>query len=341
MLEFLWPWVFALAPLPFLLRKILPAKQDSSAALKVPFYQQLAQSQESKHTPLWQILLLSIIWLCLLVACARPIWIGDPVELPASGRDLLLAVDISGSMKTADMNIDGEQVPRLWAVKSVVGDFVERRKHDRLGLVLFGTQAYLQAPLTFDRATVKQLLDEAQLGFAGEKTAIGDAIGLAIKRLRERPADSRVLILLTDGANTAGEVAPLQAAELAKQTHVKIYTIGVGADQMTTPGIFGSSFGSRTINPSLDLDEESLQKIAQLTGGRYFRARNPEDLQKIYALLDELEPIEQAEETFRPRKSFTHWPLGIALALIALFLLGNIIVNLFARSNASSTEEVR
>ena len=193
--------------------------------------------------------------------------------------------------------------------------------------------------MTFDRSTVKQLLDEAQLGFAGEKTAIGDAIGLAIKRLRERPADSRVLILLTDGANTAGEVAPLQAAELAKQTHVKIYTIGVGADQMTTPGIFGSSFGSRTINPSLDLDEESLQKIAQLTGGRYFRARNPEELQNIYELLDELEPIEQAEETFRPRKSFTHWPLGIALLLLSLLLLSNIVMNLISKHSSSHSSE--
>lgn len=326
MLEFIWPWMFTLLPLPYIVRKILPPKQDSSAALKVPFYQQLAQAEQRADHSSLTVIALSFIWLCLLICAARPIWIGDPVELPASGRDLLLAVDISGSMKTADMKIDGEQVPRLLAVKSVVGQFVERRKNDRLGLVLFGSQAYLQAPLTFDRATVKQLLDEAQLGFAGEKTAIGDAIGLSIKRLRDRPSDSRVLILLTDGANTAGKVAPLQAAELAKQTQVKIYTIGVGADQMTIPGVFGSSFGSRQVNPSADLDEESLKTIAQLTGGQYFRARNPQDLEKIYHLLDQLEPIEQAEETFRPRKSYSHWPLGVALALIALLLCTKIFL---------------
>lgn len=324
MLEFIWPWIFILAPLPFVIRKILPAKESSTAALKVPFYHQLAQNEQLTPNSRMPLSILILIWLCLIISAARPVWIGDPVELPASGRDLLLAVDISGSMKTADMKIDSEQVPRLWAVKSVVGEFVERRKNDRLGLVLFGSQAYLQAPLTFDRATVKQLLDEAQLGFAGEKTAIGDAIGLSIKRLRERPSDARVLILLTDGANTAGKVAPLQAAELAKQTKVKIYTVGVGADQMTIPGVFGSSFGSRQVNPSADLDEESLKKIAQLTGGQYFRARNPQDLEKIYHLLDQLEPIEQAEETFRPRKSYGHWPLGIALALIVFLLCAKI-----------------
>ena len=338
MLEFIWPWLLLLLPLPLLFRKLLASKQDSSAALKVPFYQQLAQQQAHQTQAKWQLPLLWLIWLCLLLACARPVWIGEPVEMPSSGRDLLMAVDISGSMKTPDMEVDGEQVPRLWAVKAVVGEFVERRKHDRLGLVLFGSRAYLQAPLTFDRATVKQLLDEAQLGFAGEKTAIGDAIGLAIKRLRERPADSRVLILLTDGANTAGEVAPLKAAELAKQTQVKIYTIGIGADQMTIPGVFGSSFGSRTVNPSADLDEDSLQKIAQMTGGQYSRARNPQELQKIYHLLDQLEPIEQAEETFRPQKSYTHWPLGIALLLISLLLILKNAFQLTATMRSSETE---
>ncbi|WP_299975172.1 VWA domain-containing protein [uncultured Pseudoteredinibacter sp.] len=338
MLEFLWPILLLLLPLPLLFRKILSSKQDSSAALKVPFYQQLAQPQAHQAQAKWHLLLLWLIWLCLLLACARPVWIGEPIEMPSSGRDLLMAVDISGSMKTPDMEVEGEQVPRLWAVKAVVGEFVERRKHDRLGLVLFGSRAYLQAPLTFDRATVKQLLDEAQLGFAGEKTAIGDAIGLAIKRLRERPADSRVLILLTDGANTAGEVAPLKAAELAKQTQVKIYTIGIGADQMTIPGVFGSSFGSRTVNPSADLDEDSLQKIAQMTGGQYFRARNPQELQKIYHLLDQLEPIEQAEETYRPQKSFTHWPLGIALLLISLLLILKNAFQLSAKMRRSEME---
>jgi len=207
----------------------------------------------------------------------------------------------------------------LSVVKQVVGDFVVRRESDRLGLVLFGSQAYLQAPLTFDRSTVNTLLQEAQLGFAGEKTAIGDAIGLAVKRLRLRPESSRVLILLTDGANTSGEVSPLKAAELAKQEHIKIYTVGVGASEMTVPGLFGSNFGARRINPSVDLDETTLKTIAESTGGRYFRARNPEELNNIYAILDTLEPVEQNDEVFRPVRSLFYWPL--ALAFISSLLL--------------------
>lgn len=330
MFEFVWPGVFLLLPLPLLVWWLSPKAKNQSAALVVPFYQQIQRQAPLQHRyRLTKLLLLCCCWLALLISAARPMWIGEPIQLPASGRDLLLAVDISGSMKTADMVVEGEQIPRLWVVKSVVGEFVERRKNDRLGLVLFGSQAYLQAPLTFDRNTVKLLLDEAQLGFAGEKTAIGDAIGLAIKRLRKRPEQSRVLILLTDGANTAGKVSPQQAAELAAQTDVKIYTIGVGADQMRTPGVFGTSLGSRTINPSADLDENTLKLIADKTGGQYFRARNPEDLAKIYQLLDTLEPIEQDQETFRPRKALFYWPLGICLAItcaaMLMQLLGGII----------------
>jgi Ca-activated chloride channel family protein len=249
--------------------------------------------------------------------------------MPASGRDLLLAVDISGSMETPDMNWNGEAVNRLTTVKLVVGDFVKRRESDRLGLVLFGTNAYLQAPLTFDRNTVNRLLQEAQLGFAGEKTAIGDAIGLATKRLRQRPEGSRVLILLTDGANTAGKVAPLKAAQLATQSGIKIYTIGIGADQMTKPGLFGTNFGARTINPSRDLDEATLQTIANESGGQYFRARSPEDLELIYQQLDSLEPIEQKAETFRPTKSLFYWPLGLALTLSMMLLLITLLPNQF------------
>ncbi|BFM11446.1 VWA domain-containing protein [Simiduia litorea] len=271
--------------------------------------------------------LLTIVWLGTITAAANPRWQGDPIELPSNGRDLLLAVDISGSMETPDMFYQGQSINRLQAVKAVVSEFVERRVGDRLGLILFGTNAYLQAPLTFDRATVGQLLTEAQLGFAGEKTAIGDAIGLAIKRLRNRPESSRVLILLTDGANTAGNVSPQQAATLAAAANVKIYTIGLGSEEMNIPGLLGSSFGARTVNPSLDLDEKSLEKIASATGGRYFRARNPEELQNIYALLDELEPSEQDSDVFRPQKSLFYLPLALAfLASVIAFLTAHASV---------------
>jgi len=329
LLEFDFPWLLTLLPLPLLLRWLLPMKEQQDAALKVPFYQDLASTRTSATSTLasskLNIALLSLIWLAALLASAAPKWIGEPISLPSSGRDLLIAVDISGSMDTEDMVLNNTQVNRLSVVKQVVGDFVIRRESDRLGLVLFGSQAYLQAPLTFDRNTVNTLLQEAQLGFAGEKTAIGDAIGLAVKRLRLRPESSRVLILLTDGANTSGEVSPLKAAELAKQEHIKIYTVGVGASEMTVPGLFGSNFGARRINPSVDLDEGTLKTIAESTGGRYFRARNPEELNNIYTILDTLEPVEQNDEVFRPVRSLFFWPLALAfissLLLVCLHLL--------------------
>ncbi|BFM06959.1 vWA domain-containing protein [Halioxenophilus aromaticivorans] len=321
MLQFDWPWVFVLLPLPLLVWRFCPRAEQSPSALMVPFYQGLQpiseRGQDSLAGKLINLVLLLIIWIALVVAAARPQWLGEPIDLPTSGRDLLMAVDISGSMDTRDMIVGGDNLDRLTVVKYVVGEFVKRRHQDRLGLILFGTNAYLQAPLTFDRETVNTLLQEAQLGFAGEKTAIGEAIGLAIKRLQDRPESSRVVILLTDGANTAGTVAPLQAAELAKLAGVKIYTIGVGADEITMRSLFDPR--GRTLNPSRDLDEETLQKIADLTGGSYFRARNPQELVEIYAELDKLEPTEQDAQTFRPVKALFYWPMGIALLLSALW----------------------
>jgi len=234
-----------------------------------------------------------------------------------SGRDLLLAVDISGSMETEDMQLGRQVTDRLTAVKAVAGNFIDHREGDRLGLILFGDQAYLQTPLTFDRETVRTLLNEAAIGLAGKSTAIGDAIGLAVKRLRERPAENRVLILMTDGANTSGSVDPLKAADLAAREGVRIYTIGVGADEMLVRGFFGTQ---RV--PGTDLDEGTLTAIAQKTGGQYFRARDIEGLQKIYALLDKLEPVSQDEQTFRPVHELYVWPLGAALLLTALLALG-------------------
>ena len=278
MIEFELPWVFAALPLPALIYFLMPAaKLNQASLLKVPFYQELKsfelQSTSSAATRPAKFFLLLLIWCLLVIAAARPVWLGDEIALPAEGRDLMLAVDVSGSMKIADMKINGEAVDRLSIVKLVLKDFIEQRTGDRLGLILFGTNAYLQTPLTFDQRTLQQFLLEAEIGIAGEATAIGDAIGLAIKRLHDRPADSRVLILLTDGSNTAGEVEPLQAAKLAKEKSLKIYTVGIGADEMESPGIFGSSFFSQTYNPSADLDEATLKEIATATGGQYFRGK--------------------------------------------------------------------
>ena len=326
MLELLWPFALLLLPLPLLVWRLVPASNNvEEAALRAPFFQawqQLESYSQGGRTQssLWPVLLLSIAWIGLVLGLARPTWIGEPINLPASGRDLLVAVDISGSMQVEDMQVGQNKLRRVDAVKQVVGDFIERRRGDRIGLILFGTNAYLQAPLTFDTRTVNQFLQEAQLGFAGRDTAIGDAIGLSVKRLRDRPAKNRVLILLTDGANTAGVVDPLDAASLAADHGVRIHTIGIGADSMEVPGLFGSSFGARKVNPSADLDEPSLREIAERSGGRYFRARHPAELAEIYQLLDLLEPVDQEQAVFRPRRSLFHWPVGLGLAALGVLL---------------------
>lgn len=329
MIQFAWPLALFLLPLPILVYYLLPAAKRDDAALRVPFFRHLASlsttaslPNKSANTPfhLYHILLFCA-WVSLVMATARPEWIGDPISLPTSGRDLMIAVDISGSMKREDLTLNDQPVTRLDVVKEVLGDFIAQRKGDRIGLILFGTQAYLQAPLTFDRHAVETLLNESQIGFAGEQTAIGDAIGLATKRLRNRPETSRLLILLTDGANTAGQITPQKATEIAQAEQIKIYTIGVGASEMEISSPFGGLFGRRTMNPSADLDEGMLQYIAEQTGGQYFRAHNTQELAKIYALLDQIEPIEQDAETFNPVRSLFIWPL-------TLFLLFSLIVSL-------------
>jgi Ca-activated chloride channel family protein len=319
MIQFAWPWVFALVPLPWLVRWLLsPAEPVRGAALRVPLLSEFARTSSSAQLGYgsWLLWLAVVAWLLLLTASSRPQWLGEAVALPVSGRDLMLAVDLSESMREKDFQIQGQWVDRLTASKWVAYDFIERREGDRLGLVLFGQQAYLQTPLTFDRVTVLTLLNEAQIGLAGQATAIGDAIGLAIKRLRAHPEGNRVLILMTDGANTAGEVEPLQAAELAAREGLTVYTIGIGADEM----VVRDFFGARLVNPSADLDEETLQVIADKTGGQYFRARDTADLENIYLLLDELEPVERDPQMFRPVTALYQWPLAAALLLITVLL---------------------
>jgi len=206
-------------------------------------------------------------------------------------------------------------------VKAAADDFIRRRKGDRIGLVLFSDKAYLQAPLTLDGAVVRSLLDEAQVGLTGTQTAIGDAIAIAVKRLKDQPASSRVLILLTDGASNAGVMQPMQAAQMAKDLGIRIYTIGVGADRMAVQTVFGREI----VDPSQDLDESTLKKIAELTGGRYFRAQDVKSLAKIYALLDKLEPATGEPVYIRPSVSLYFWPLSAALVLTALLILSLVV----------------
>lgn len=315
MIEFLWIWAFAFLPLPLLFRLLPAKKEQQQAALMVP---QLTKGMHSVDKPASKgrinLFMATLVWICLVLAATRPQWLGEPISIPSEGRDLMLAVDLSGSMEMEDMAILGRSANRLEMIKYVMKDFIERRVGDRVGLILFGDTAYLQAPLTYDRETVNKLLDESVIKLVGERTAIGDAVGLAVKRFRLKDESNRVLILLTDGQNTAGNLEPAQAKELAIAENITIYTIGVGADQMVTRGFFGN----RRINPSAELDEEMLTDLASSTGGQYFRARDVRELESIYTILDELEPIERESRQMRPLKALFYYPLAAALALSIL-----------------------
>lgn len=322
MIAFQWPWLFLLLPLPLLVRALLrPAPTMEEAALRVPDLSRYTLADNTRHASInkrrrgWWLTIPA--WLLLVIAAARPVWQGVAIELPISGRDLMLAVDLSGSMGTKDFALDNKAVPRITAVKSIAGDFIERRIGDRIGLILFGLNAYVQAPLSFDRKTIDSLLQESAIGLAGKQTAIGDAIGLAVKELRRHQEGNKVLLLLTDGANDAGEVDPLQAAKLAAKEGMTIYTIGVGADSM----LIQSLFGVQRVNPSQDLDEKSLRAIAEMTGGRYFRARDTQELNQIYGIIDQLQPVDRQQQMFRPQHSLFYWPLTAALLLVTLLIV--------------------
>lgn len=319
MISLEWPWVLAALPIPLLVRWLLPAdRRREGAALRLPFYREL-QGLEARQVGAGgriRHLLAWLAWALLVLAAARPQWLGEPVQLPVSGRDLMLAVDISGSMEQEDYRLGARAVNRLEVVKAVAGRFIERRKGDRLGLILFGTRAYLQTPLTYDRATVQALLRESVIGLAGRETAIGDAIGLAVKRLKDQSEDNRVLILLTDGANTAGNLAPADAARLAEQAGVRIYTIGIGGGRIGASGSFGM-----LMQRGSDLDPATLRAIAEATGGRFFQATDTGELEKVYDELDRLEPSIRDTRSYRPMHALYMWPAGAALLLSLVLAL--------------------
>jgi Ca-activated chloride channel family protein len=337
MYSFAWPWVLLALPLPLLMHRMLSEANDmQEAGLRVPSFtgfSMLRDRSQAEALRNWRFWIAAIAWVLLVVSAARPQHIGDELDVPVSGRNLMLAVDLSGSMDQKDFELGSTRVDRLTATKAVASDFISRREGDRIGLILFGERAYLQVPLTLDRETVKVLLMEAFIGLAGEKTAIGDAITLAVKRIYEsdEAEGDQVLVLLTDGANTAGEVQPLKAAELASQIGLRIYTIGIGAEQLEVNSLVG---GRRRINPSADLDEATLTQIAELTGGRYFRAVDTAGLQDIYRLVDELEPVEEPEAGFRPIKTLFHLPLAGAFALVAFMCAVSLLKNFFVRRAA-------
>lgn len=324
MLHFAWPWLLVLLPLPWIAGRLLPAARHAPGGavfLPIPLGLQESGGKAGDHRGRNRLLRWGALlcWLLLLLAASRPQWLGEAVELPQTGRNLLLAVDVSGSMETADLG--SGDATRLEVVKQVAGDFIQRREGDRIGLILFGTRAYLQTPLTFDRDTVKTLLDQAVIGIAGRETAIGDAIGMALKRQQNAVGDT-VLVLLTDGANTAGNVRPRKAAELAAQQGLRIHTIGVGGKPRPVPGLLGM----RMVSPASALDEKTLKAVAEATGGQYFRAADRVALDNIYRQLDELEPVESGNSLLRPLRELYFWPLGVGLTLslgLSLFAMRN------------------
>lgn len=309
--EFAWPWVVLLVPLPWLLRRWLrPVTPGQALHLPQPGLQLAAVNGYTvRGIAPW---LLALAWVCLLTAAARPQSVGLPQAQQRSGRALMLAVDLSGSMRTDDMQLAGQSVSRFGAVEAIAGDFIRRRSGDEVGLILFGSQAFLVTPLTYDLSAVRAQLQGATVGLAGTETAIGDAIAVAVKRLSALPEQARVLVLLTDGVNNAGSITPREAARAAKAAGVRIYTIGIGATQMRIPGFFGSQL----VNPSADLDADMLTAIATQSGGRFFRATDSSELADAYRAIDALEPMPQQGPTLRPRHELFRWPLLAAMVLL-------------------------
>lgn len=340
MFELAFPWALMALPLPFIIWFWLPrASLQLPAALKVPFFKALSSLVEGqKRTLVLQkkITLLVIIWALILLALSGPRWVGEPQPLTREGYNIMLALDISGSMEISDMMLQGHPATRLMVVKHAAEQFVKDRMGDRIGLILFGTHAYLQTPLTYDRHSVLLRLEDATAGLAGKTTAIGDALGLAVKRLQAVPAKGRMIILLTDGVNNSGVLAPLKAAELARDDAIKVYTIGLGAESNA------QTFGGMLMgmNMSAELDEDTLKTIANMTGGRYFRATDIQSLQNIYQTIHQMETITQEEATIRPQHDYYPWPLGMAVFLFFFWLLdrGGLLTTRRVNSRQETTQ---
>jgi Ca-activated chloride channel family protein len=313
MLQFAYPWLFLLLPLPFLIHHLVPALREPRHAVRVPFLDllsRLAGQKASSGAAIFRRLRIqwlhaALVWIALIVAVARPLWMDDPVIREMPMRDLLVAVDLSGSMDTRDfIDSSGESSDRLTAAKQVLGEFLSRREGDRVGLIFFGSAAFVQAPFTEDLEVVAQLMDEAQVRMLGPKTMLGDAIGVAINLFERSEVEDRVLIVLTDGNDTGSLVPPERAAEIARDNGVTIYTIAMGDPQAA---------GEQA------LDEEALTAIAATTGGEYFHADNRQELESIYDTLDQLNPKQVEVLSYRPQYEMYYWPLAFGLVLSILF----------------------
>lgn len=332
MFELANPWVLLLCLVPLLFWLLIPkAKIKLPTALKVPFFAamvQIANQEKRSFAAQASLFIPALVWLLLVFALAGPRWIGEPKPIEREGYNIMMALDLSGSMEIPDMILHGQPASRLAVVKSAAEQFVRERAGDKIGLILFGSRAYLQTPLTYDRQTVLLRLEDATVGLAGKTTSIGDAIGLAVKRLDAVPKKGRIIILLTDGANNSGVLAPLKAAELAKDEGIKIYTIGLGS--ASDPSALTNGFLLQ--NASADLDEDTLTQMADMTGGRYFRATDTETLRSIYKTINQLETIPQEQATIRPQIDYYPWFVGFAILLCFFWLAGK--VDLRVKTNA-------
>jgi len=315
MLIFAHPWLFLLVPLPWLMRSLLPAHHEQKAAVRVPFLQRLSQLTGLQagggvavaKRPVSQWLVLGLAWLLVVAAIARPQWLEEPIIKEIPMRDLLVAVDLSGSMEAQDFtDANGNIVDRLTAVKQVLDAFFARRDGDRVGLLLFGSAAFVQAPFTDDIEVVRELLDEAQIRMLGPRTMLGDAMGLAINLFERSEVDERVLIVLTDGNDTGSLVPPERAAEIARDNDVVVFTIAIG-----DPTAVGEQA----------LDERALENIAKITGGGYFHANDTEELEAIYDHLDEINPRQVETQSYRPLTDLYYWPLAVAIILTLLYIM--------------------
>lgn len=311
MIHFNWPWVLLLLPLPWILQK-LSAKTVLKAINIPPAMEKALQtltSGQQHRTGIRQILLW-LAWLSLLLAIAQPWLPGDAVIQPVSGRAIAVAVDISGSMERKDFSLDGQTRDRLSVVKEVAGNFVDQRRGDRISLVLYGKEAFIASPLTFDLSALRHILDNADIGMAGRSTAIGDAIGLSIKTLQGDPANQKAILLLSDGTNNAGSVEPESAATLALSLGIRIHTIAMGS-------VDGELGGYRTAQ-SADLDVETLKSVAEKANGEFFRATSSDDLQLVYNAIDVLERAEVAAPPVILRQDFRQWPQAVLLLCLLL-----------------------
>ncbi len=316
MVEFQNPWLFAALLLPVLVAIFVPASRASSTSLRVPFHHAVSALRTAGPATNrgWRTWLAALAYIALVVAAARPVKISEDVSVPLTGRDIMIAIDISASMAEMDWRSEVTRVTRMSVVKKIIGDFIARRQGDRVGVVVFGSNAYLQTPLTFDLKSAVDMLNDTVVGLAGPATAMGDAIGLTIKRLREAEANHRVVILVSDGAANAGWTKPDDAIRVAATEGLRIYTIGVGS----------KSVEKKSGGPSTALDEPTLKKLASKTGGKYFLAKGGNELEEVYTELDKLEPAVVDDEIARTTTELYPWPLGFALAIAVLLIMTGI-----------------